>query len=508
MLTKYTNKLRTKFKNFDVNAVVGICIDDFHENPAHQKSILSNKANLPYASEISVVGLEFGLNAMALLDEKGNQFGMAVEWIDLNDRAIYRNEVTTLINACNAGDLKHRGDVGRVAESFKPMLAGINEIVDAIVAPIGDVIEKLNVIAKGDLTAYVTGDYKGDHEKMKKGLNDTLDGLNELLFSILQSAENVSAGAVEISSSSQSLSQAATEQAASLEEITSSVGELNSQTKQNAQNATQANQLSESARNSAQEGGRLMGDMVSAMQQIEESSKNISKIIKVIDEIAFQTNLLALNAAVEAARAGAHGKGFAVVAEEVRNLAARSANAAKETTELIEGSAKKVGAGTSIAQKTAGSLTEIVSQVSKVYDLVSEIASASQEQAQGLTQINAGLEQLEKVTQQNTAVAEESASASVELKSQGSKLISDLGNFTLKQPETQLAGLPSGITPDMLNAIKRLLAQQSGGKTTATLQEAIPEKAKPMPDRRAKSSVVNPDDIIPMDDVDNLGRFK
>ena len=505
MLTKFTSKLRGKFKNFDASALVGICIDEFHENPAHQKSILSNKANLPYQAEINVAGLEFGLNAMALLDEKGNHFGIGLEWTDLNDRAAYRNEVDGIISSCNSGDLKHRGDVGKVAESFKPMLAGINEIIAAIVAPISEVIEKLTIIAKGDLTAYVTGDYKGDHEKIKNGLNDTLNALNELLVSILQSAENVSAGAVEISSSSQSLSQAATEQAASLEEITSSVGELNSQTKQNAQNALQANQLSESARSAAQEGGKLMGDMVSAMQGIEESSKNISKIIKVIDEIAFQTNLLALNAAVEAARAGAHGKGFAVVAEEVRNLAARSANAAKETTELIEGSAKKVGAGTSIAQKTASSLNEIVTQVSKVNDLVAEIASASKEQAEGLTQINAGLEQLEKVTQQNTAVAEESASASVELKSQGSKLISDLGKFNLKKPENQIAGLPQGLTPEMLAMIKKMMAQQGQQSFAPVAHKPATEKA---PERRAKSNTVNPDDIIPMDDMDNLGRFK
>ncbi len=263
-------------------------------------------------------------------------------------------------------------------------------------------------------------------------LSKTLEDMNTTLSQIYLAGEQVNSAAAQVSSASQSLSQGATESASSLEEITSSMTEMGSQTKLNAGNATQANQLASQARDAAQNGNAQMKEMVGAMGDISDSAQSISKIIKVIDEIAFQTNLLALNAAVEAARAGRHGKGFAVVAEEVRNLAARSAKAAGETTELIEGSVRKTEKGTQIADKTAEALGEIVSSVGKVTDLVGEIAAASNEQAQGIAQVNEGLGQIDQVTQQNTASAEECAAAAEELSSQAGQLRQMLARFKLK----------------------------------------------------------------------------
>ncbi|NLW11915.1 MAG: HAMP domain-containing protein [Clostridiaceae bacterium] len=338
-----------------------------------------------------------------------------------------------LTKAATGGDLSKRADVDAFEGGYRRIIDGFNKTIDALVAPIQDAALVIQALSNGDLTIEMEGEYKGDNAILKTSLNGAIESFNRLLSSIRQASDEVATGAREMSRSSQTLSQGATEQASSVEQVTASIEQLADQTKQNASNAGAASQLSEQARHSADTGNTRMSSMLEAMTEINDSSKNISKIIKVIDDIAFQTNILALNAAVEAARAGQHGKGFAVVAEEVRNLAARSAEAAKETTVLIEKSIGHVNDGTDIAEKTAEALNDIVDKVTKTNELILMIAESSNEQASGIAQINTGLVQVSKVVQMNSATSEESAAASEELSSQAELLKDFVGQFNLKE---------------------------------------------------------------------------
>ncbi|OPJ65835.1 methyl-accepting chemotaxis protein [Clostridium chromiireducens] len=305
-------------------------------------------------------------------------------------------------------------------------------ISSSISKPVRKIIGIADKVADGDFDINIDINSKDEIGFLATSFRKMTDRLNSTMCTINAAAEQVAAGSKQVSDSSIALSQGAMEQASSIEELTASIEEISAQTKMNADNAANANEIATSAKVNAEDGYEQMKEMQRAVDEINNASTSIYKIIKVIDEIAFQTNILALNAAVEAARAGQQGKGFAVVAEEVRNLAARSAKAAKETADMIEGSIKKAEAGTKMANRTSEALNRIVEDTIKVADFINQIAIASNEQAEGIDQINQGVMQVSTVVQTNSATAEESAAASEELASQAEMLKEQVMQFNLK----------------------------------------------------------------------------
>ena len=305
-------------------------------------------------------------------------------------------------------------------------------ISSSVSKPITEIMYSANKIAEGDLNIEIKVDSKDEIGILENSFKKMAAHLNEVIKSINSAADQVAIGSKQIADSGIVLSQGASEQASSIEQLTASLEEISSSTKFNADNSNEANKLTEEVKSSANEGSSHMKEMLQSMDEINAASENIHKIIKVIDEIAFQTNILALNAAVEAARAGQYGKGFAVVAEEVRNLAAKSADAAKETTSMIENSIKKSERGTKIVHETAEAFDKIVKGVIKVDNIVREIASASSEQAAGIEQIKGGIMQVSEVVQQNSTASEESASASEELSSQAELMREQVKKFKVK----------------------------------------------------------------------------
>jgi methyl-accepting chemotaxis protein len=335
--------------------------------------------------------------------------------------------------------------------------ADIQDSINELIRASGDITATARKIADGNLTVAIR--QRSPEDELMSALGDMVANLNQALGQVSDSSAEIASGATQMRSSTETVAVNNQRSAASIEEIGATMVQIASQVRSNADNATEAMGLATTARDHSEDGNRKMTGMISAMTEIEAASQDVYNIIKVIDEIAFQTNLLALNAAVEAARAGEHGKGFAVVAEEVRNLAERSAKAAKETAQMITGSIRKVSQGSEIAKSTAEVFGEIVGSVTKAADLVRGIASASTEQAHGMEQINQGLAQLDQVVQGNAASSEEMVSAGQMLLSQTQKLEETLQRFELAR---QTGGAGGEITPELLAAFQAFMAAQGG----------------------------------------------
>jgi methyl-accepting chemotaxis protein len=307
----------------------------------------------------------------------------------------------------------------------------MNGVLEAFLTPSNAAFAALNRAAEGDLTARMEGDWPGAYGQIKANINGLIERMDQGFGQVAVSADQVASAAEQISSGSQSLAQGTSEQASTLEEVASSLQELSSMSGQSSANAREAKGLSDGARAGTDEGVAAMNRLSEAMERIKLSSDETAKIVKTIDEIAFQTNLLALNAAVEAARAGDAGKGFAVVAEEVRNLAMRSAEAAKNTAQLIEENVGNAEGGVALNSEVMAALQEIQKQVIQVSEVMDEIAAGADQQKQGVEQINTAVEQMNQVTQTTAANAEESSSASEELTAQAEDLRALVGAYKM-----------------------------------------------------------------------------
>ena len=385
-------------------------------------------------------------------------------------------DIGLLVDAASGGELSAHVDISGYKGSWRVLVDGLNKVLENVAKPIEEMKKVMGEMSHGMFDMKVQGDYKGDFASIKDSLNETVVSISEYIAEINKTlgivadgdlrhgidtefkgefaairesinsivlsfrttvadieaaADLVLSGAESVSSSASVLAEGASEQASAIQELNATVDLLNQQTQETASNAGNADILSNKSTENAQEGNKEMQGMLESMEGIKDASDNISKIIKVIQDIAFQTNLLALNAAVEAARAGEHGKGFAVVAEEVRNLANRSENAAKDTASLIQDSISRVDMGTGIAKSTAESLNTIAQNAEEVSGLITKIATASGVQAEGISQVSTGLSQIAQVVQSNAATSQESAAASQELNTQAEMLRQAIATFKI-----------------------------------------------------------------------------
>ncbi|MCB1877287.1 MAG: HAMP domain-containing protein [Chromatiales bacterium] len=403
-------QLRIALPGFSADALVGSSLDALTQAGDTRPPLGSSGRQEERDSELG--GRTVRIIANPVMDEDGRRLGTAIEWNDRTTEVAIEREVDDLVKAARAGDLHKRLAEKGKQGFFLQLAIGFNALLDQLSGVFGDIATAMSKLAEGDLRASIQTAYEGKFDDVKQDVNGTLSTLREIVANLTAVSNQVETSVKEIVTGNANLSSRTEQQAASLEETASSMEELTATVRNTADNAQQANQLAASARQTAERGQSVVSQAIDAMQKISQSSSRIAEIVGMIDEIAFQTNLLALNASVEAARAGEQGRGFAVVATEVRNLAGRSANAAKEIKELIQDSGHKVRVGSEMVNESGQTLADIVASVKKVGDIIAEIASASAQQTAGIDQVNQAVSQMDTMTQQNAALAQETTAAS------------------------------------------------------------------------------------------------
>ncbi len=469
--------------NFDARNLLNTNVDGFHKNPEHQMRMIENLSGT-HQAEFKIGGRTMKFVANPVVSDEGERLGTAVEWTDRTEEVAVEEEVEGIVAAARNGELEQRIVLEGKSGFFKHLSVDINSLLDGVSSVFDDIAAVMSKMESGDLTKTITTSYKGRFGEVKGNVNGTIKHIESTIRQLREMAASIATSSDEISSGNSNLSSRTEQQAASLEQTAASMEQLTSTVRNNADNAQQANQVAATARQSAEKGGAVVSNAVQAMDEINESSNKIAEIIGVIDEIAFQTNLLALNASVEAARAGEQGRGFAVVATEVRNLASRSADAAKEIKSLIQDSQTKVQTGAELVNESGETLSEIVNAVKKVGDIVAEIAAYSAEQATGIDQVNQAVTSMDEITQQNAALAEETSAASASMYDKTAEMSQTMNFFEVrKDPEQPWADeLQSSGGEDELDffsartahlAWKQKIRDFLDGKQALTHQEAV-----------------------------------
>ena len=434
MLREAEAELRKVLPAFDSGKMVGANMDVFHKDPAHQRRML-DALTATHESHITVGSQKLYLIATPVIDAHGKRAGTVVEWRNVTVEKAIEAEIDDLVKAAVAGDFSKRVPLDGKKDFMLNLATAMNSLCQNTANALQDLEGMLGALADGDLTQRITADYLGMFGALKDDANRMAERIGLTIGEIKKSAREVTNASAEISTSTTDLSQRTEEQAASLEQTSASMEEISATVKKNAENAQAANQSASGTRDVADRGGQVVAKAVQAMGKIEESSRKISDIIGVIDEIARQTNLLALNAAVEAARAGDAGRGFAVVASEVRSLAQRSSQAAKDIKNLITSSNDQVKEGVDLVNRAGASLNEIVDSIKKVAEIVADIANASAEQAGGIEQVGKALTQMDQVTQQNSALVEENAATAKTLEHQATAMDERVAFFKLDEAD-------------------------------------------------------------------------